>query len=85
MSMFIPRIHSCNRELLIQTSGKCNFTLKMTAKERSKQRAIVRFSMGLGYKPVQTIKMLNISTKKQCVVRFLFFNGINGTVNDGKR
>ena len=41
--------------------------MKMSSEEKLKQRAIIQFCVGLGHTPVQTMQMLNRSTKKPSV------------------
>ena len=58
----------------------------MSSEEKLKQRAIIQFCAGLGHTPVQTMEMLNRSTKKPTVAWSLWYtNVISGTVKDGKQ
>ena len=58
----------------------------MLFEEKLKQQAIIQFCVGLGHMPVQTMEMLNRSTKKPSVAWSLWYtNGISGTVKDGKQ
>ena len=45
----------------------------MSSEEKLKQRAIIQFCVGLGHTPVQTIEMLNRSTKTPSVARSLVY------------
>ena len=45
----------------------------MLSEEKLKQRAIIQFCAGLGHTPVQTMEMLNRSTKKPFVARSLVY------------
>ena len=45
----------------------------MSSKEKLKKRAIIQFCVGLGHTPVQTMEMLNRSTKKPSVAWSLVY------------
>ena len=47
--------------------------MKMSSEEKLKQRAIIQFCVGLGHTPVQTMEMLNRSTKKPSVAQSLVY------------
>ena len=58
----------------------------MSPEEMLKQRAIIQVCVVLGHTPVQTMEVLNRSTKKLIVAWSLWYtNGISGTVKDGKQ
>ena len=45
----------------------------MSSEEKLKQRAIIQLCVGLGHTPVQTMDMLNRSTKKPSIARSLVY------------
>ena len=45
----------------------------MPSEEKFKQRVIIQFCVGLGHTPVQTMEMLNRSTKKPSVAQSLVY------------
>ena len=58
----------------------------MSSEEKLKQWTIIKFCAGLGHTPVQTMEMLNRSTKKPFFARSLVKkNGVSGTVKDGEQ
>ena len=50
----------------------------MSSEEKLIQRAIIQFCVGLGHTPVQTMEMLNRSTKKPSVVQSLVYKWHKG-------
>ena len=58
----------------------------MLSEEKLKQGAIIQFCVVLGHTPVQTMELLNRSTKKPPIAwSFWYTNDISGTVKDGKQ